>query len=222
MLAQLVEDLRLDEGWRASVYSRIARVGSGVTLADSLTTVNLSRRSTMADSHPTEKWRPVVGFDGLYVVSDHGRLRSLPRSYVRYGRSGCKQTVHVGGNILLGHVRKYRTGRPVVVLVSLIDETGKHYTKRVHRIVLEAFRGQCPEGMEGCHNDGDPENNRLNNLRWDTRSSNLADMVTHGTTTIPPVHIGESHPRSKLTEYGQRLGQEELSSSSRVNMGSAQ
>ncbi len=51
----------------------------------------------------------------------------------------------------------------------------------VHRLVLEAFVGPCPKGMECCHNDGDPTNNNLSNLRWDTRKANSADRKKHGT-----------------------------------------
>jgi hypothetical protein len=58
---------------------------------------------------------------------------------------------------------------------------GRNYY--THRLVLLAFVGPCPEGLEGCHNDGDPSNNRLDNLRWDTRESNMADQIKHGVTT---------------------------------------
>ncbi len=51
----------------------------------------------------------------------------------------------------------------------------------VHRLVLEAFVGPCPEGMEACHNDGDRLNNQISNLRWDTRKANQADRIKHGT-----------------------------------------
>lgn len=47
--------------------------------------------------------------------------------------------------------------------------------------MLTAFVGPCPDGMEGCHNDGDPHNNRLDNLRWDTRANNARDAIRHGT-----------------------------------------
>lgn len=52
----------------------------------------------------------------------------------------------------------------------------------VHRLVLEAFVGPCPFGMEGCHNDGDPTNNNLVNLRWDTHKNNEKDKIKHGTS----------------------------------------
>lgn len=57
----------------------------------------------------------------------------------------------------------------------------KPYTCAVHRLVLEAFRGTCPQGMEGCHNDGNRANCALDNLRWDTPMNNHADKIRHGT-----------------------------------------
>jgi hypothetical protein len=52
---------------------------------------------------------------------------------------------------------------------------------KVHRLVLEVFVGPRPEGLECCHWDGNRKNNRLENLRWDTRASNEADARRHGT-----------------------------------------
>ena len=51
----------------------------------------------------------------------------------------------------------------------------------VHRLVLEAFVGTCPDLHEGCHRDGDPRNNTVVNLYWGTRSANNYDKVRHGT-----------------------------------------
>lgn len=53
-----------------------------------------------------------------------------------------------------------------------------------HLLILEAFRGPCPAGLEGCHNDGVPSNCRLGNLRYDTCKANLADRVRHGTMPV--------------------------------------
>jgi hypothetical protein len=53
-----------------------------------------------------------------------------------------------------------------------------HY---VHHLVLEAFVGPRPPGLICCHGDGDPANNRVENLRWDSYLSNSEDMVRHGT-----------------------------------------
>lgn len=65
----------------------------------------------------------------------------------------------------------------------------------VHRLILETFVGFCPENMECCHNDGNSLNNKLSNLRWDTRESNRNDMIIHGT-----VAKGEKKHQSKLKE----------------------
>jgi hypothetical protein len=64
----------------------------------------------------------------------------------------------------------------------------------VHRLVLETFVGSCPEGMEGCHGDGDKTNNALLNLRWDTPKSNTCDRIRHGTKLV-----GEMVPGAKLS-----------------------
>jgi hypothetical protein len=65
----------------------------------------------------------------------------------------------------------------------------------VHRLVLETFRGPCPEGMEGCHNDGNQLNNRLENLRWDTHLANVKDRAKHGRD-----RKGQDHPNAKLND----------------------
>lgn len=67
-------------------------------------------------------------------------------------------------------------GYPKVTLY----QNGKRVKRRVHHLVLEEFIGQCPEGMEACHYDGNPQNNRLSNLRWDTSKNNHADRIRHG------------------------------------------
>lgn len=62
----------------------------------------------------------------------------------------------------------------------ILQRDGKAHNRLIHILVLEAFVGPRPAGMECCHCDGDPTNNRLDNLRWDTRESNLNDKKRHG------------------------------------------
>ena len=57
---------------------------------------------------------------------------------------------------------------------------GSQYFRSISRLVLKTFTGPCPKGMECCHNDSDNTNNRLDNLRWDTRESNWEDRRTNG------------------------------------------
>lgn len=78
-------------------------------------------------------------------------------------------------------------------IVTIWNENGGK-TFLVHRLVLTAFVGTCPEGMECCHNDGNPSNNRVENLRWDTHAENQRDRNKHGTD-----NRGERHWRCLLT-----------------------
>ncbi len=82
--------------------------------------------------------------------------------------------------------------------IKLKNPAAPGYCQRyVHRLVLEAFIGPCPEGSEACHYDGNKSNNVLTNLRWDTRQGNMADMIRHGSRTWDK---GSDHPKAKLTE----------------------
>lgn len=113
-----------------------------------------------------EGWRPISEFVGQYEVSDEGRVRSLPR-------------VTPDGKNLKGRVLKecyHSSGYPVVGLSK--DGVARNYY--IHRLVLEAFVGKCPEGYIACHRDDDPTNNRLENLRWGSYSDNGVDAVNNG------------------------------------------
>lgn len=74
------------------------------------------------------------------------------------------------------------------------DETGR-IAALVNRLVLEAFCGYCPDGMECRHLDGNKTNNRLENLAWGTHQQNINDKTRHGT-----ILKGEQVGNSKLTE----------------------
>lgn len=121
-----------------------------------------------------EIWRPISGYEGLYEVSDHGRVRRLDRIDCR-GRRRPARLLH--GTCDGEGYRIYGlTGR------GTRDEPAKTTHLRGHALVLVAFRGPRPAGMEGCHNNGDPADNRLENLRWDTRVANRQDAIRHGTS----------------------------------------
>ena len=63
---------------------------------------------------------------------------------------------------------------------ATLTVNGETKSYPVHRLVLLAFAGPCPEGMEACHNNGNPRDNRPENLRWDTPKSNSEDKRIHG------------------------------------------
>jgi len=71
----------------------------------------------------------------------------------------------------------------------------------VHTAVLETHTGKCPENKECRHLNGNPADNRLENLRWGTRSENQKDSVRHGTSKALTLdNRGEKNGMSKLTE----------------------
>lgn len=121
--------------------------------------------------HSTEEeWRPVIGYEGHYEVSDRGRLRSLPRAIKRSdGR-----LVRVGLRFLKIGIDAY--GYPQASL----HLDGVRKLRKIHHLVLESFVAPRPHGMEARHIDGVKTNNIPSNLAWGTRSQNIHDNVSHG------------------------------------------
>lgn len=63
----------------------------------------------------------------------------------------------------------------------VLYDGGKHYHRYIHRMVMEAFVGPRPDGMEVRHLNGDPSDNRLDNLVYGTHAENMQDAIAHGT-----------------------------------------
>jgi hypothetical protein len=134
-----------------------------------------------------EVWRAIPGYDG-YEVSSLGRVRSIDREVVQVSPWGGMIRRRLRGKILA-------TGcHPDGHLLVNLSVGNVPASKSVHNLVLLTFVGKRPRGLEACHNDGDPENNRLSNLRYDTHLNNEADKLTHGTRPR-----GERHGNSHLT-----------------------
>lgn len=125
-----------------------------------------------------EEWRPVLGYEGLYEASSQGRVKVVDR--LVNGNGGSRF-------LRRGHLKRLAINAYGYKRVHLA-KNGRRVSKAVHAVVLEAFVGPRPDGMLACHNDGDPSNNRLENLRWDTPENNARDTVVHGT-----------HPMAKKT-----------------------
>jgi hypothetical protein len=115
-----------------------------------------------------EIWKFVPETNDKYKASTWGRVKSLDmlvfNGKVWYPKSGriLKATVDVGR-----------------VLIGLGGKNGK--LRPLSHVILRTFVGPKPDGMEACHWDGNPKNNRLENLRWDTHKNNEADKIRHGT-----------------------------------------
>lgn len=115
----------------------------------------------------------IKDYEGLYKISNHGRVYSINYGYILRPTSKSR----------LGHCRValYKNKQPKFFLI--------------HRLVLTHFN-RSPENGEECrHLDGDPSNNNIDNLEWGTHKENENDKIVHGTLLK-----GENHPRSKFTK----------------------
>ena len=144
---------------------------------------------------PYENWKDVVGFEGLYEVSDWGRIRSKDRVVSRgWG------TMRLRSRILKSFSCNGSYGHQAVKLYSPNSPNGKSVSKTVHRIVLTAFVGEpgidqnTGKPRQCRHLDGDPSNNHISNLVWGTSQENMRDRDDHGRT-----RRGEEAGRTKLT-----------------------
>jgi hypothetical protein len=133
-------------------------------------TTHLSKQGVAA-MQSNERWLPVPGFEGLYEVSDQGRVRSVDRVVVN--TLGYRHTYR-------GKIRVPRTDRDGYLRLNLTrgaERVGIH----IHRLVLETFVGPRPEGMFSCHFNDIKTDNRVENLRWDSSSANTKDSIRNGT-----------------------------------------
>lgn len=146
----------------------------------------------MPEADCTSSWREVPGFPG-YMVSDTGEIWS----------SRCQgHALHISK----WHKRRFSVKKKTGYLRVLLMPG--RASKFVHVLVLEAFVGPCPEGMQCRHfPDPDTQNNNLSNLSWASRSQNQADRTTHGTS-----NHGERNPNVKLTDPLVRQLRKEYSS----------
>lgn len=117
-----------------------------------------------------EEWRPVAGFEGLYEVSNHGRVRSLPR--MAYRKDGTplrlKEAIKKLNLMATGYFR---------VTLTRSGDTGQHL---VHRLVAETFV-QNPLSMPDVnHKDMNQLNNHSDNLEWVNHRSNIVHARDNG------------------------------------------
>lgn len=134
----------------------------------------------------SERWRAVPGYEGSYEVSDRGRVRSMARNVPsRWG----------GFRRAPGKVLSAGRG-PGGYWHVVLYKDGEKRQPKVHRLVLAAFAGPCPDGLQVNHKNRDPSDNRLENLEYVTALEN----VRHAHRVGPPtLGRGETHALAKLT-----------------------
>ena len=144
-----------------------------------------------------EVWKPVKGYEGLYEVSNIGRVKSLDK--------------YVQNNSKLQHrpERILKPGGKSYSVVALCKE-GKISGKTVHRLVAEAFIPNPENKPQIDHIDTNPKNNHVSNLRWVTRSENLLNPISHKRSSESTM----GHPY-----WGRPLTDEEKAKISEANKG---
>ena len=127
-------------------------------------------------------WRIIEGFSS-YEISSDGQVRRRTEGKTCAGKV-----------IPVGHVMKPSKKNKGHLGYRLVGDDGKAVDLLAHRLVALAFIGPCPmRGYIVCHNNGKPDDNRVENLRWDSNSQNQLDRLKHGTSTD-----GHRHPFAKL------------------------
>lgn len=138
----------------------------------------------------SEEWRPIVGFEGFYEVSNAGRIRSvdhlLESKTDSIGRKMPAKSIK--GRMISQRLHQF--GYFVVTL----SKNGNRYTRTVHKLVAEAFFGVRKSGDVVRHLDGNPQNNNVSNLAYGSQKQNMQDAIKHGT-----VERGEQRYNAKLS-----------------------
>lgn len=120
----------------------------------------------------TEIWIDIEGYDGMYQVSNMGRVKSVARLTTRRHKTAGIRCYRIPEKIM-----KQRVNTAGYLCVNLHDENGKQVTMMVHRLVASAFIPN-PQNLETVnHKDEDKTNNRADNLEWMT----IKDNVNYGT-----------------------------------------
>lgn len=139
-----------------------------------------------------EEWRPVVGWEGLYEVSDRGRVKGLP---VR-----ARNNRHLPERFIAG--RKHPKGYVSVEL----RHNGQPKQVLVHRLVCIAFNGdRSAEGLDVCHKNEVKDDNRKENLEWGTRSHNIKQYAESGRYRNQNSHKTHCKRGHEFTEENTRI-----------------
>ena len=109
-----------------------------------------------------EEWRPVVGYEGWYIISNLGRL----------------QRIHAGLGTWPGRILRGNRDRYGYLWVRLYRD-GQYRSHKVHQLAAQAFLGP-PLGREVNHKNGIKADNRVENLEWVTVAQNRRHAFATG------------------------------------------
>lgn len=145
-----------------------------------------------------ERWLPISGASN-YEVSSLGRVRGFPRNIMRKNGSPLK---------IPGRIFSHRPACGDYIRAWIRDDSGRLRLRLVHVLVAEAFLGPCPVGCEVAHWNGERQDPRLSNLRYDTPKGNAADKKRHGTWQKGESHVGAKLTAAQVAEIRRRAASE--------------
>ena len=138
-----------------------------------------------------EIWADIEGYEGLYQVSNQGRVKSLARETI--GNDGRKYPFKET-------ILKPRFMNAGYLIVNIHKER-KMKSVSIHRLVAETLIPNPENKREVNHINGNKTDNRIENIEWCTSSENKTHAITTGLNTKPPTHYGEDNFRTKLNKY---------------------
>ena len=136
--------------------------------------------------------KPIKGFEERYAVTETGEVWSLPKSVQVGTQGGFRQQP-------LQRLRGTRPKKDKAHLRVYLAKNGKKFPALVHRLVAEAFIPNPYHLPFVNHKDGNPENNRMDNLEWCSVQGNTKHAFDLGLITTP-VQAGERNSQAKLSE----------------------
>ena len=139
---------------------------------------------------PDEEWKDIQGFEGLYQISNYGRVKSLER--IKNCKSSNQFTTFDSIIIVKERVMKLKKDR--YLRVQLYDKNGYSRYYSVHRLVGDAFIKNNDKKPIVDHKNNNTYDNRANNLQWVTYSDNAKYSYDRGRIK----KIGKEHQSSKL------------------------
>ena len=147
-----------------------------------------------------EIWKDIEGYEGIYQVSNLGRVRSLDRYYTKpHPRNGVPTKYFKRGSIRTNH-----TLRNGYTNVMLKFEGGKK-NFMVHRLVAKAFVPGYFEGADVNHKDCNRQNNHADNLEWMTRRDNLIYNNYKNASAMEQIHRSQRKPIIQMTMDGEYI-----------------
>jgi hypothetical protein len=138
-------------------------------------------------------WLPLKKFEGLYIISNYGKVFGLPHKMEK-GLRGNNQYTEIREKKT--HINQHGYER------ICLNKNGKQYEKSIHRLVLETFK-PIEQKMDCNHIDGNKTNNNLQNLEWVTEKENVVKAYKLGLNPSKERHYKCKLSKEKLLEISQ-------------------